>query len=517
LRPSQAAAALGPEAQQIVPLTLSDLKCWDWAKARAGIEFIVSSFFPSVQQLHELIDLVPELRDHRRNLSLSLHVANAEIDRVAGVYGPMKITHPNPLQSNIFKCGFGLSGDTVTPSRATAILSFLNLHPDLVRKYVESIFAPSDLGDKDGLAALHAIFSAGPPKPPTGYRFCVGSHTAAFKIQNDTPPAISKLTTELHSNAMFASSAHFGDGLLVAVVKHWNFPAAIVSALEARFDKVDLVGARGLQLEFSGDAPGLLTCTVHVTSSKSLIGLVLSAVATKKIDAVNEVFCHFNRDVVDFSAECETLVEMWNKSSANDKCGQNLTLRLPAFETSLRALEKHTAAGPMLDAREAASLCTVPLKPYQSQTVRFMADAEQNKRGLQSAYWIELSPGDDASKSLTALFSPVTGEIIVNEAAASCMSQRSQMLPPASRGGFLFEAMGLGKTVEVIALLAKNPPPPALPLRLTVAELSGLPAAAARGAVHISHTCTSSTRMYRGNQVTAYLTRVGGLGLKVQG
>jgi hypothetical protein len=278
-------------------------------------------------------------------------------------------------------------------------------------------------------------------------------------------------------------------------------------------------GARGLQLEFSGNAPGLLTCTVHVKSSKPLVYPRCSHWKLAARNAVNEVFCHFNRDVVGFSAECETLTDLWSKSSAAEELenGPNLTLRLPAFETSLRALEKHTAAGPMLDAREAASLCTVPLKPYQSQTVRFMADAEQNKRGLQSAYWIELSPGDDASKSLAALFSPVTGEIIVNEAAASRMPLRGKMVPPASRGGFLFEAMGLGKTVEVIALLAKNPPPPALPLRLTVAELSGLPAAAARGAVHISHTCTSSTRMYRGNQVTAYLTRVGGLGLKVQG
>jgi len=495
-----------------------------------GIQFIVSSFFPSVQQLHELIDLVPELRDHRRyhngGLSLSLHVEIAEIDPDAapGVYSPMKFKHYNgqswtSMQSTVFTCGFGLPGDS-SPSRATAVLSFLNLHPDLVRKYVESIFAPSDLGDKDGLAALHAIFSAGPPRPQGGYRFCVGSHTAAFQIENDTPLAISKLTTELHSNAPVTSSAHLRDGRLVAVAKHWNFPAAIVSALEVREVRFDELIHGGLQLEFSGNAPGLLTCTVHVKYSRPLVYSRCEQWKLTARNAVNEVFRHFNRDVVGFSAECDTLADLWNKSSAAEELDhgqENLTLRLPAFETSLRALEKHTAAGPMLDAREAASLCTVPLKPYQSQTVRFMADAEQNERGLQSAYWIELSPGDDASKSLTALFSPVTGEIIVNEAAASCMSQRSQMLPPASRGGFLFEAMGLGKTVEVIALLAKNPPPPALPLRLTVAELSGLPAAAARGAVHISHTCTSSTRMYRGNQVTAYLTRVGGLGLKVQG
>jgi hypothetical protein len=307
---------------------------------------------------------------------------------------------------------------------------------------------------------------------------------------------------------------------LVAVAKHWNFPAAIVSALEVREARFDELFHGGLQLEFSGNAPGLLTCTVHVKFSRPLV--YSSRCEQWKLtarNAVNEVFRHFNRDVVGFSAECDTLVDLWNKSSAAEELdhGQDhgLTLRLPAFETSLRALEKHTAAGPMLDAREAASLCTVPLKPYQSQTVRFMADAEQNKRGLQSAYWIELSPGDDASKSLTALFSPVTGEIIVNEAAASRMPLRGKMVPPASRGGFLFEAMGLGKTVEVIALLAKNPPPPALPLRLTVAELAGLPAAAARGAFHISHTFASSTRMYRGKQVTAYLTRVVGLGLKV--
>jgi hypothetical protein len=489
------------------------LQCWDWPKARAGIEFIFKSFFPSVKQLHALIDLVPELRDERgcgdTLTTLSLHVSQTYL---FGTLGEVtQIEDWKELHDNIFEDGFGWLGDETPPTQMTTLLSFLNLHPDLVGKYVDSIFAPSDCGDKDWLAVLNGILSVGPLPPPMGHRFCIGSHSATFQIEDDTPSRVAKLTVELHSNAGL-SCEDLEDGLynpmraypvdtLVEVLKYWNFPAAIVSALEAQFDVKQAMNTRGLQFEFSGDSPRLLTCTVRAMSLRPLIlhpgcslreyGYLEEEIDAikKNVDATNELFCYFNRDVTGFSVECETFVSLWSESSAgqNLESGKTLMIRPSEFQESLRALEKHTAAGPMLDAAEAASLCTVPLKPYQSQTVRFMADAEQNERGLQSAYWMALSPGDEASKSLTALFSPVTGEIIVDGAAAACMAKRTKVLPPASRGGFLFEAMGLGKTVEVIALLAKNPPPPALPLRLTIAELASLPPAAATGAVHIAY------------------------------
>lgn len=215
-----------------------------------------------------------------------------------------------------------------------------------------------------------------------------------------------------------------------------------------------------------------------------------------KMLAANDLFCYFNRHIEGYSAECKTLEQLWSASSATDASGgrQSFSLRLPAFQQTLKALEKHTAAGPMLEAWEAESLCTVPLKPYQSQSVQFMSEAEHNKRGMQSAFWLELSPGNDASKTLTALFSPVSGEIIVDSATVSRMAKQNKVFPPASHGGFLFEAMGLGKTVEMIALCTKNPPPPAgLPLRLTIAELAASHPAAATGEFlicsHSSYSC----------------------------
>ena len=40
---------------------------------------------------------------------------------------------------------------------------------------------------------------------------------------------------------------------------------------------------------------------------------------------------------------------------------------------------------------------------------------------------------------------------------------------------------GLGKTVEMVALMTKNPPPPGLPTRVTLPELAAMPAAASVG------------------------------------
>jgi len=394
----------------------------------------------------------------------------------------------------MFEHGFGLSvyydcagissrqQSRPAASKLTAILAFLNMHPDLVGKYIDSILAPSDRGDVDCLAVLGAIFTLSVPIPQSGHLFCIGSHSVSFQIEADTPDAITALTLYLHSGVGPGSQPPTPgadvDMALVNVMKHWKFPASIVSALEAEFVIERDHCERGWHLDFRG-SPGKLTCTVYVKSC--LPNNRIKPSAQKKHRAATGLFCYFNRHVPSFSAECKTLVRRWDESLATVSRGVK-SMRLPAFQQSLKALEKHTAAGPMLEAWEAESLCTVPLKPYQSQSVKFMSDAEHNPRGLQSAFWLELCPGNDAAQTLVALFSPVTGEIIVDGAAASQMSKHDRVLPPGSHGGFLFEAMGLGKTVEMIALMAKNPPPPAgLPLRLTVAELAALPPTAATG------------------------------------
>ena len=69
----------------------------------------------------------------------------------------------------------------------------------------------------------------------------------------------------------------------------------------------------------------------------------------------------------------------------------------------------------------------------------------------------------------------------MEDAALSRLAKKTKVLPEATRGGFLFEAMGLGKTVEMIALMTKNPPSPDVPLRFTIADLALMPSAAAIG------------------------------------
>jgi hypothetical protein len=131
-----------------------------------------------------------------------------------------------------------------TPSKLEAVLAFLNLHPDLVGKYVDSTLAPSDCGDKDCLAVLSAVFSLTAQQPRLGHphRFCIGSHSASFEIKASTPARISKLTVDLHTgegpdeDSLRSESRVRRDMRVVEVVevmKYWTFPAAIVSALES--------------------------------------------------------------------------------------------------------------------------------------------------------------------------------------------------------------------------------------------------------------------------------------------
>ena len=126
-----------------------------------------------------------------------------------------------------------------------------------------------------------------------------------------------------------------------------------------------------------------------------------------------------------------------------------------------------------------------------------MFDVERGEEsiGILSAYWMELplcqGEVDASSKPLMSLFSPVTGEIIVDRAevihgnassAQMLENLRSQhFLPAGVRGGFNLEAMGLGKTVEMIALMTKNPPSADTPSRFTAAELAVMPPSASVG------------------------------------
>ena len=491
------AAAFG--AQEVVPLSLEDLQGWDWSKAHGGLICILSSFFPSsADKLHALIDLIPELRDHRRSelppyTSISLHMSTSieyDLQRRERIFTVRRFSyqHLGPMRRQITMLGFGLDGSTTLPKETElqAVLNFLNLHPDFVNTYIKTVLDPSDCGGMGPLAILNALWTK--PSLPAllaGYNrgFCVGSHRVSFRIHsvNNTPPSIEALTRNIYSGVQSfsivgnAQRSTLWTGIspyeeLVKAMKHWNLPQEIVSAVEEKIP--------GFNFEFSGSPGGELTCRVY---AKSDIDSVITDRTPTEIARANDLFCFFNRQVEGFSAECETMIDMWNASSAKigiDVLERVWNITLPEFQATLRAVEKQTSAGPLLETREAESLCTVPLKPYQSQSVRFMSDAEQRKLGVQSAFWMELIPGDDESRALTALFSPVTGQVLVgsaNSIALGEVNQSKHLLPRDNRGGFLLEAMGLGKTVEMVALMTKNPPPEVLPLRFTVTELAAMP------------------------------------------
>jgi len=92
---------------------------------------------------------------------------------------------------------------------------------------------------------------------------------------------------------------------------------------------------------------------------------------------------------------------------------------------------------------------SVELRPYQRQSLRWMLDAERST-GLHRLLWHGPLQLDGAAKPL--YFSPLLNTFSDEAIPAS-----------APRGGFLCEEMGLGKTVEVVALVLANPAPVVLP------------------------------------------------------
>eukprot|EP00937_MAST-01D_sp_MAST-1D-sp2_P005038 g5038.t1 len=84
----------------------------------------------------------------------------------------------------------------------------------------------------------------------------------------------------------------------------------------------------------------------------------------------------------------------------------------------------------------------VTLRPYQSESVEYMVAEESSARGFHDQLYAEVK----LASGTTTYFSP---------ALASWRLRP----PPIFRGGFLAEEMGLGKTVETVALILRRPRP----------------------------------------------------------
>jgi len=82
------------------------------------------------------------------------------------------------------------------------------------------------------------------------------------------------------------------------------------------------------------------------------------------------------------------------------------------------------------------------LLPYQQQTVQWMLDHERDPAGLNGSLWGEFRWADGGG----VYYFPAAGEFRMQR-------------PPCVTGGLLAEEMGLGKTIEVLALALLNPAP----------------------------------------------------------
>ena len=135
--------------------------------------------------------------------------------------------------------------------------------------------------------------------------------------------------------------------------------------------------------------------------------------------------------------------------------GDSPTLRTPA------ALLEKLEAGDIAPADQPAGL-SVPLRPYQLQTLGFMQRAEAMERGFAEHFWHRVPPGPRTGASeywLSPLFvnghahpDRPCGAVEWHERAGFSTAPP----PPSPRGGFLCETMGLGKTVEVLALIVSD-------------------------------------------------------------
>jgi hypothetical protein len=83
---------------------------------------------------------------------------------------------------------------------------------------------------------------------------------------------------------------------------------------------------------------------------------------------------------------------------------------------------------------------TVTLRPYQLQSLKFMWDEERGQGGFRRHVWVPAAAVDGTP----FWYSPLLGRV-------------ASVVPEQPSGGWCCEEMGLGKTIEVLALVLANP------------------------------------------------------------
>jgi len=106
---------------------------------------------------------------------------------------------------------------------------------------------------------------------------------------------------------------------------------------------------------------------------------------------------------------------------------------------------------------------TVRLHPYQREAVEWMSDIEKSPVGIAEHMWGSFAwPGSSSTSTGSSSSSSSSSSSPNSTLYYSPISHELLSEPPpisTTRGGFLCEQMGLGKTIETIALILKNPRP----------------------------------------------------------
>jgi hypothetical protein len=143
---------------------------------------------------------------------------------------------------------------------------------------------------------------------------------------------------------------------------------------------------------------------------------------------------------------------LWHHLQQNEKfiAMENHRKHWTSKDSELSARRSITALMEAMERPEAPAAVqpnglTVTLRPYQQQSLQFMLEAERVEGGFRKHLWVPCSTVDGTP----FWYSPLLGRVVAD-------------VPEQVSGGFNCEEMGLGKTVEILALCLANPAP-ALP------------------------------------------------------